>query len=388
MGMGGDGTTGEDSIDLEQLLISLFKEADKDGNGTLDHDEFATLMATASLGLSQQEVKMLLAEVDEDNNGIITYQEFVPLAVETVQTMRLKARYAEDAEIENEMWRIAAAEIVGPEDAFVAIVKAASNKLASGGVFNRANLKALLKMPALGLSHMQSAAAVAEVPFDASNNVSTATLEASLYDIVLKVVGDALAHQNLGEVGEMLKQCFTQYDKEATGLLDRKVAKAAVLNMFPFVTRLQATALLSDATYDAAGQLDWKSSLPQLTAQIKAMGDPESLRERAELMARAEFQPVELMSHVDRAQFESTIEALFAEADKDGNGVLDVHEFQRLLGDGQGLALPPNEISYLRDAFDGDRNGEISLEEFKALAYDHLAAISRERAIGNALGHG
>ena len=76
------GATGDDVVDLEQLLISLFKEADKDGSGSLDLAEFEELMTTANLGLSKQELKMILADIDEDQNAQISYSEFVPLAVE------------------------------------------------------------------------------------------------------------------------------------------------------------------------------------------------------------------------------------------------------------------------------------------------------------------
>ena len=85
-------TTGETVQDLEQILIGLFKEADQDGNGYLDHEEFIQLMETADLGLKKQELHMLLAEADENSDGNISYAEFVPLAVEVVQMIRLKVR--------------------------------------------------------------------------------------------------------------------------------------------------------------------------------------------------------------------------------------------------------------------------------------------------------
>ena len=48
------GTTDMDIGDLEQLLISLFKEADQDESGALDHDEFVQLMQTAEVGLGRR----------------------------------------------------------------------------------------------------------------------------------------------------------------------------------------------------------------------------------------------------------------------------------------------------------------------------------------------
>lgn len=376
------GATEMDAVDLENLLISLFKEADADGSGSLDAAEFANLMATADLGLSKNEVKMLLAEADENMDGGISYQEFVPLAVETVQTMRLKQRYAEVEADMNEELTWAAAQIIGMDrDDFAAFVRSAGEKLGSGGMYSKAQLKALLKSPTLGLSKQQATAAAADVAFDASGNVAVSALEETLYDTVLKVVADALAMQNVGVVGDMINEGFRHYDKEDTGYIDKKVARSQLLNIFPFLTKLQATAVLNDAPLSEDGsQLAWKDFLPKLTALVKAMGDPEAIRERSEMALRAEFAPMEMMSHLDKQKFEESITMLFAEADKDGNGVLDVHEMSRLL-DNPSIGLRPNDAMDLMDMYDDDQDALISLEEFKNIAYEKLAAITRERAI-------
>lgn len=65
--------TGEGVYDLEVMLVGLFKEADQDGNGYLDRQEFERLMQTSELNLSSQEVRFLLAEADENMDGQISY---------------------------------------------------------------------------------------------------------------------------------------------------------------------------------------------------------------------------------------------------------------------------------------------------------------------------
>lgn len=65
--------TGQDARDLEEILVKLFQEADQDGSEYLDREEFLRLMETSDLGLSKQEVNMLLAEVDENEDGRISY---------------------------------------------------------------------------------------------------------------------------------------------------------------------------------------------------------------------------------------------------------------------------------------------------------------------------
>eukprot|EP00966_Prymnesium_polylepis_P027322 632221-Prymnesium_polylepis.1 len=50
----------------------------------------------ADLGLSETEVKRVMAEADVNGDGEITYAEFVPLAVDLVQAMYAKAEAAQE----------------------------------------------------------------------------------------------------------------------------------------------------------------------------------------------------------------------------------------------------------------------------------------------------
>ena len=103
---------------------------------------------------------------------------------------------------------------------------------------------------------------------------------------------------------------------------------------------------------------------------------------------RSEFQPVEMMSHIDRKEFERTIEELFKAADLDGNGLLDIHEMQRCLGDPAMLGIHSDDIKFLMEIYDEDNNKAISLDEFKMMAYEQLANLSREKAIMAAMASG
>jgi Ca2+-binding EF-hand superfamily protein len=381
------GTTEMNPVELENLLIDLFQEADADNSGTLDVEEFAKLMETANMGLSSAEVKLLLAEADENSDKTISYQEFVPLAVEVIQTMRLKARYDEFEEDVREELRDAASMIIGMSAEEVAgAVAEAADKVGQGGSLSKAQVKGLLKQPSFGLSKQQVSSAIAAVGFGSDGLIESAGLAANLYEILLAVVASALQMQSLGALGDEIVKVFTVYDKEDTGYLQPKVAKTALLQAFPFTTRVQINALISDpsAPYSEEGKLCWREYLPKITGCIQAMGDPAAIRERSELAARAEFQPVQMMSHVDREGFESSLRQLFNEADKDGNGVLDPHEFRRCLGEAD-LGLSHADMQDLMDHADADGDALISIDEFVQLAYGVLAQLSRERAIMKAM---
>ena len=59
----------------------LFQSADNDGNGSLDPDEFLSVLQSKTLGLhltpaQLEEVRKL---ADKDDDGVITLEEFIPV---------------------------------------------------------------------------------------------------------------------------------------------------------------------------------------------------------------------------------------------------------------------------------------------------------------------
>ena len=75
----------------EQRLVALFRDADADGNGSIDHTEFQALLEKALPGLSPGEIAMLMAEADENDNGLIEFAEFIPLALEVMESLYAKS---------------------------------------------------------------------------------------------------------------------------------------------------------------------------------------------------------------------------------------------------------------------------------------------------------
>jgi len=252
-------------------------------------------------------------------------------------------------------------------------------------MLTRAQVKALLKRPQLGLSKQQQTAGAAAVPYD-GGAVSAEVLSEQLYGLLERVVMQALLSQNLGEVGTELTRICEFSDKENCGFLDARQLKQVLLQGFPFLTRLQANALVSDKDVptDVNGRIAWREYLPKLTSIIKGMGDFEAIRERDVMMARAEFQPVELMGGKDHEAMSTLLANLFEEADADKSGKLDHNEFRACMAKAD-LGLGHADIDDLIYEFDTDGDGSISYEEFTTLAYGLLVHLARERAIMNAM---
>ena len=66
--------------ELTQTLTQIFQEADKDGSGRLDREEFTQALISSDVGFSEEEIQVLGAAVDVDADGLISFDEFAPLA--------------------------------------------------------------------------------------------------------------------------------------------------------------------------------------------------------------------------------------------------------------------------------------------------------------------
>lgn len=65
--------------DSEEDLIEAFKIFDKDGNGVISANELRHVMTTLGEKLSQEEADEMIKEADIDGDGHINYQEFVKI---------------------------------------------------------------------------------------------------------------------------------------------------------------------------------------------------------------------------------------------------------------------------------------------------------------------
>jgi len=98
-------TDKETIIDLEKYLIELFQNADKSGDGKLDHHELHELLTDTKLGLSADDAYLVLATAGGNQDGLIGYKEFVPIAMELIAT--LQAREAGEDQFANIKEKIA-----------------------------------------------------------------------------------------------------------------------------------------------------------------------------------------------------------------------------------------------------------------------------------------
>lgn len=64
------------ALDEESDLREAFKVFDKDGNGTINAEELRLTMRNIGVNLTDEELDLMMKEADEDGNGVIDFQEF------------------------------------------------------------------------------------------------------------------------------------------------------------------------------------------------------------------------------------------------------------------------------------------------------------------------
>ena len=67
----------EKYVDTEEEVLNAFKIFDKEGNGLININELKHIMLTVGKNLSEPEINDMLKEADIDGDGYINYEEFV-----------------------------------------------------------------------------------------------------------------------------------------------------------------------------------------------------------------------------------------------------------------------------------------------------------------------
>jgi hypothetical protein len=84
-----------ESLELERQLVALFGECDGDGTGNLPAATFAAVLRRADLGLTDEQLSLVIGQADENDDGVVDYREFVTAAVQLIHALRAKMEAAQ-----------------------------------------------------------------------------------------------------------------------------------------------------------------------------------------------------------------------------------------------------------------------------------------------------
>jgi len=240
----------------------------------------------------------------------------------------------------------------------------------------------VLQAPSLGLTNKQVRMLMMSID-DAGSAQQTLPQLLPLLDVLEEFMLAERRRHDLGEVGKELQQACAEADS-GSGQLSVATLKELILKLFQSLSHLQVTAIMGEAKPDAAGLVAWEPFLSVASLMIRRLIDDKAIAERAKIAMRASFEPVELMDGRDADMMHQMLLTLFQEHDTDGNGSLDVPEFEECL-QSTSLGFSPEDIQVLMQSADVNEDGRVTYEQFTELAYDVLLYVARERAIQAAM---
>lgn len=205
---------------LENTLRDMFNRADEDGSGKLNRTEFQTALRESGLGLTRQEINVLMAEVDEDDDGEIDYEEFLPVCFNVL--VEIVSKQLEDQRIPQHEAEL--------RDFFITVFRDTDE--AGSGRLAPQQLRAALQSADIGLSVVQLTALMVEATPEDDGLVdyaSFASIAGGVVSRMLEVqtssdraaeVAAAREHGELSLVAGMDRATFAEALNHAIGLLD------------------------------------------------------------------------------------------------------------------------------------------------------------------------
>jgi len=377
----------ESAQELEQLLIEIFKQADKDGSGSLDHKEFRKVMDTAKIGLNRNDVNILLAEADTNADGQVEYSEFVPIAVEIIQNIRLRQKFQEEQAQLADAAEQAALETVRMtreelQDYMVAAFKEFDTD--ESGALSRTEFKACLQSIKVGntrLTRKEMNLVLAQADSDNDGTVSYSEFVPLMFDYLVDAIKAGFMSRDFSDLEMYLVGLFSAEDQQGAGTLPRATMKSVLMHADLLnLSRIEVQTLLAEATADANHNIDYTAWIDKAVPLLVSMKDPKLMAVRASAIKRAEYTPVELLKGFDEESVNKMLQEVFREHDADGNGVLSWKEFSVCLQN-TNLGFSAQEINALLTGADMDADGNVNLQEFCALAYDVLLHMAREKKL-------
>ena len=224
---------GVSQANLETTMRRAFADADADGNGVLSEGEFKQCLQDAALGLTKQQINVLMSETDLDGDGNVCYEEFVPICYGIFVEMfkedilrkdvRNSADWLESTIIEH----FTAQDENGVGKLPHKAVKKVLQRLSYEGFF------------IMGLSNLQIMAIMSEANLDSSNCVDyvlfARTAAGMIYNLLdtdaitkrqtaLATMADSdaafvLRGMSEDQIMKLLKQAFQEADADGNGYL-------------------------------------------------------------------------------------------------------------------------------------------------------------------------
>lgn len=349
---------------LKRALEEMFTLADRDGSGSLSYQEFANAFKALSYGLTENDVKTLIALADDNQDGKISWREFIPVGIDCIKTFFSRNKAVQKMkEREREVKREALKLIYQDEIAKCGAIMLRRFKTIDEKNTGFISLKDLREaMNGCAMLTPKEINVILRSFKATDTQFEYKTFEQLLFDVRFELAKSRLMDTGLDKLTEHLIGEFAAFDPSGTGTISITEVKRALLhskqtNLTPF----QVYSLIGMSHPDANGQVRYREFAGECRQLIDELFSIKSMSVKAELIQNFIYKAPEQLDQIDLSSLE--LFELFKRYDRNQNGFLEIHEYIQCLRDSP-VSLSEQEIVTLGLSADVNGDERIDYEEF------------------------
>lgn len=376
---------------LQELLENMFREADVDDSGALSVAEFRTLLKHADLGLSQNELKLVMREADVNSDGEISYEEFVPLAVDLVTSLYAKmeadAEKASDEEAARNMAETHLLHGMTKEQVEETMRQIFLQSDADGsGSLSFAEFQQCCKDADIGLTRKEINLLMIQCDVDGDGHISYEEFVPLCFEMLTEILKEQILTEKHTptELEKTLVEYWAAVDYTQQGYLSMDVMVAELKNFKEHyglgVTKLQLHSVLAEADFDAEGMCDYKKYAPRAADLLSRLLDDDMVMEKHVALKAMEAAGTDfsIVHGMDQSGIESLLMQEF-EAGAGGSPTLQMKTVAQVLTQSQ-LGLSKPEVDTMLVAAQRGADGDIVWAPLVQYAYYILQQLAQDAA--------
>lgn len=360
---------------LKRALTEMFEHADKDGSGFLSYKEFADAFKTLSYGLTDNDIKTLIALADDNADEKITWEEFIPHAIDSIKTFFARNKVLQKMkEKEREIKREAIQMIYQDEiGKCVSIMnrKFRAHDEKNTGIVTLHKLRIAMTHCALltpkEINLIMRSFRPEQTAFEYKE------FGGILFDVRYELAKSRLMDTGLDKLTENLIHEFAVYDTAKKGTISITDVKKALFNSkHTSLTPFQVFTLIGMSHPDQDGQVNYVEFAKSSKQMIDELFSMKSITEKAVMIENHQYVSKPNLEEINITSLE--LFQLFKKYDRNQNGFLEINEYIECLKGSQ-VNLTEYEIVTLGLAADVNGDERIDYEEFMKHFQDCLKMV-------------
>ena len=323
-----------DMDSMRQRIESMFIEADVEGKGYLTRPQFMTVMGSVKgeLNMSDADLRHVMSEADENDDGMIDFNEFLPLAMSIFEAIYAKQDlHKHESEAVNKASSLLLHGMTREELEGMLHEMFDRADEEKKGFLDRAQFGAVLKDSDLGFTRREINVLMSQVDENNDGVIEFKEFVPLAFELCVGIIARSLANQDLPsgvqEAQDFFMALFSSADEEQTGHLKMKVIKSLIAQADLGLSRVQISALMSEAKRDPTdSKVDYAKFAPVAAQMVSSIINFQNAEDQATRRERRQNEEFSLIYGRDADAFYADIAEAFAAADPEGTGMVNIDQ--------------------------------------------------------------